>query len=93
MRVVANYERSINRLMGIALGAILASASMAVPATAQGDPKLTNEQRWKILDCYTDMTWDSSACRKAGVTKRGEFFYGPLGTCNGPINIRTRSPT
>ncbi|MBW9090037.1 hypothetical protein JNB91_19700 [Rhizobium wenxiniae] len=80
MRVVANYERSINRLMGIALGAILASASMAVPATAQGDPKLTNEQRWKILDCYTDMTWDSSACRKAGVTKRGEFFYGPLGT-------------
>lgn len=80
MRVVANYERSIDRLMGIALGAILASASMAVPATAQGDPKLTNEQRWKILDCYTDMTWDSSACRKAGVTKRGKFFYGPLGT-------------
>ncbi|WJH42127.1 hypothetical protein N7E02_18330 [Aliirhizobium terrae] len=80
MTVFGGYERSIDRLMVIALGAIMASGPMAVPANAQGDLKLTNEQRWKILDCYTDMTWDSSACRKAGVTKRGEFFYGPLGT-------------
>lgn len=80
MTVAGGYKRSVDRLMVTALGALLASASLAMPATAQGDPKLTNEQRWKILDCYTAMTWDSSACRKAGVTKRGEFFYGPLGT-------------
>jgi hypothetical protein len=63
-----------------ALAAALTVAATPPPALAQQRIGLSHAQRWEILGCYNDMAWDSSACRRAGVEKRGEFFHGPLGT-------------
>lgn len=65
-------------VVGIALGAISGSGLAQDLYKSQ----LTNEEQWKLLNCYTDLTWDSSACRAAGVLKQGDYFDGPLGSSN-----------
>lgn len=75
--VLASRVRTV-AIVCIALGVI----SGSVLAEEMSKPQLTNEERWKLLDCYTDLTWDSSACRAAGVSKRGDYFDGPLGSSN-----------
>ncbi len=79
------YRSDFRRIVcGLAIGLVgtLWAAVTYTPTFAQAGANLTDTQRSKLLGCYNDMSWDSSACRKAGVTKRGEFFYGPLGTNN-----------
>lgn len=65
-------------VVGIALCAISGSGL----AQEMNKSQLNNEEQWKLLNCYTDLTWDSSACRAAGVLKQGDYFEGPLGSSN-----------